>query len=89
MGIKGLNNFLRKKCVGVFNNIQLKDLAYKKLAIDISLYMCKYKVVCGDRWLSAFLTEIGFTFFISISELNFIRKFERLFTPIGVLKYLL
>lgn len=58
MGIKGLNNFLRKKCVEVFNNIELKDLAYKKLAIDISLYMCKYKVVCGDRWLSAFLNLV-------------------------------
>jgi 5'-3' exonuclease len=58
MGIKSLNNFLRKKCPHVFIDTSLKDLQYKKIAIDISLYMCKYKVVCGDKWIYAFLNLI-------------------------------
>lgn len=58
MGIKSLNQFLRKKCPTIFNEISLKDLAYKKVAIDISLYLCKYKVVCGEKWIYAFLNLI-------------------------------
>ena len=31
----------------------------KKIAIDISLYMCKYKAIYGDNWLYAFLKLIS------------------------------
>lgn len=59
MGIKNLNKFLRDKCPDVFVMTHLSVYAYKKIAIDISLYMHKFKAVCGDNWLSAFLNLVG------------------------------
>lgn len=58
MGIKNLNKFLRDKFEDVFIPIHLSQYAYKKVAIDISLYIHKYKAICGDRWLSAFVKLI-------------------------------
>jgi 5'-3' exonuclease len=58
MGIKNLNKFLRDKCPDVFQQIHLSMYAYKKIAIDISLYLCKFKAVCGERWITAFLNLI-------------------------------
>ena len=58
MGIKNLNKFLRDKCPQVFEPIHLSMYAYKKVAIDISLYLCKFKAVCGDRWITAFVNLI-------------------------------
>lgn len=59
MGIKNLNKFLRDKFEDVFIPIHLSQYAYKKVAIDISLYIHKYKAICGDRWLSAFVKLIS------------------------------
>ena len=59
MGIKNLNKFLRDKCPDVFVMTHLSMYAYKKIAIDISLYMHKFKAVCGDNWLSAFLNLVA------------------------------
>jgi len=59
MGINQLNKFLRNNCDHVFEEIHISEYAYKKVAIDISLYLCKFKTVCGDRWLSAFLNLIS------------------------------
>lgn len=58
MGIKNLNKFLRNNCPDIFEEIHLSEYSYKKVAIDISLYLCKFKTVCGDRWLSAFINLI-------------------------------
>ena len=58
MGIKNLNKFLRTKCPDVFTTINLADFAYKKVAVDVSLYLHKYKAVCGENWLTAFLNLI-------------------------------
>lgn len=59
MGIKSnFNQFIRETCPDVFETVHLSEYAYKKVAIDISLYMHKYKAVCGDRWLTAFLNLI-------------------------------
>ena len=58
MGINNLNKFLRKKCPEVFVEKDLSEYAYKKVAIDISLYLCKFKAVCGDKWISAFINLI-------------------------------
>ena len=54
MGIKNLNKFLRDKSEEIFTRIHLSEYAYKKVAIDISLYLFKFKAVCGDNWLNAF-----------------------------------
>ena len=39
----------------MLNNL-LKLIDIKKLAIDASLYMFKYKTSAGDRWLSCFVS---------------------------------
>jgi 5'-3' exonuclease len=59
MGIKSLNKLLRNRCPEVFRPIHLSDYAFKKVAIDLSLYLCKFKIACGDRWLTAFLNMIA------------------------------
>ena len=59
MGIKNLNKFLRNNCPDIFEEIHISEYSYKKVAIDISLYLCKFKTVCGDRWLSAFINLIA------------------------------
>jgi flap endonuclease-1 len=59
MGIKNLNKFIRNHCPDVFEQTNISEYAYKKIAIDISLNLCKYKTVCGDRWLSAFINLVS------------------------------
>lgn len=59
MGIKNLNKFLRNNCPDVFETIHISQYSFKKVAIDISLYLCKFKTICGDRWLDAFLNLIA------------------------------
>ena len=66
MGINGLNDFLRKKCPTVFKKIHISEYAYKKVAIDISLYMCRFKVKGNfmpyygkNAWLVLFLQLIA------------------------------
>jgi 5'-3' exonuclease len=60
MGIKSsFNNFLRETCPDIFEPIHISEYSFMKVAIDISLYMHKFKAVCGDRWLSAFINLIS------------------------------
>ncbi len=59
MGIKNLNKFLREKCPEVFQTIHVSHYSFKKVAIDISLYMHKFKAIAGERWLSSFLNLIA------------------------------
>lgn len=59
MGIKHLNEFMRKNCPGVFEEIHISQYAFKKLAIDTSLFLCKYKCIMGDRWLTAFINLVA------------------------------
>ena len=58
MGIKNLNKFLHQKCPEVFETVHISQYAFKKVAIDISLYMHKFKAIAGERWLSAFMNLI-------------------------------
>ncbi len=41
MGIKNLNNLLRKNCPLVFEEIHLSEFSFSKVAVDISLFLCK------------------------------------------------
>ena len=59
MGIKNLNKFLKNNCPIIYEEIHISEYSYKKVAIDISLYLCKYKTICGDRWLSAFINLVA------------------------------
>ena len=59
MGIKNLNKFLMNNCPEIYEEIHISEYSFKKVAIDISLYLCKFKTICGDRWLSAFINLIA------------------------------
>jgi 5'-3' exonuclease len=59
MGISGLTKFLRDTCPEVFTEINLSDLRYKKGAVDISLYVFKYKTIFGDKWMTALLNLVS------------------------------
>lgn len=58
MGIKGLHPLLRKLCPEAYQEIHLSTLRQKKVAVDVSLFLYKYKAIFGDRWMKAFLTLI-------------------------------
>lgn len=50
MGIKNLNTLLNKFCPGIFIESNVSKFKYKKIAIDTSLYVCKFKVIYGEEW---------------------------------------
>lgn len=58
MGIKNLNTILKKYANGCYNSIHISEFKYKKIAIDLTLYLYKYKVVFGDNWLHALFQMI-------------------------------
>ena len=58
MGIKKLNDILRKYCNEVFVEKKMSDYQYKKIAIDISLYIHKYKSIDSIKWLNLFVKFI-------------------------------
>jgi 5'-3' exonuclease len=58
MGIKNLHNLLRKLCPQVYHTVPLTKYAFKKIAIDLSLFMCKYKTSYGVHWLDGFVQMI-------------------------------
>jgi 5'-3' exonuclease len=55
MGIKSLSQHLRKNHPELFKPVHLSEYAFKKVAIDTSLYMHKYKYIYQDKWLKGFL----------------------------------
>lgn len=55
MGIRNLHDFLRKTVPDVYEEISLSQLAFKTIAIDLSIYLCKYKSGYKERWVDAFL----------------------------------
>ena len=59
MGIKNLNKLIKKYDQTCIQVKHLSEYSYKKIAIDISLYMCKYKVIYGEFWLTAFLKLVS------------------------------
>jgi len=59
MGIKGLLDLIRKKFPEEYRAIHISDYAYKKVAIDISLYVFKYKKVNPQAWLAMFVNLIA------------------------------
>jgi 5'-3' exonuclease len=55
MGIKNLTKFLKTKYPNIFRQVELSSFGYKKIAIDISIYICRFKVSNGDNWLDSLL----------------------------------
>lgn len=58
MGIKGLHPFMKKNFPNIYTVINLNKLSGKKIAIDISLYMFKYKATNADFWLTSFINLV-------------------------------
>jgi len=59
MGIHNLHKLLRKYCPDAYEVVHLSNFAFQKIAIDTSLFLCKFKTICGEgRWLSAFVNLI-------------------------------
>ena len=59
MGIKNLFKFLRTNCPEIFEEIHLSEYSFKKIAIDVSLYLCKFKIIFQERWLHAFINLVS------------------------------
>jgi len=59
MGIKNLHHFLRKKCPRIYTEVPISKYAFKKIAIDISIFMCKYKMTQGHAFMDSFLNLIS------------------------------
>lgn len=54
MGIKNLHTFIRKINKDIYKNVDLQNLSGKTLAVDTSIFMCKYKSILGSNWLNGF-----------------------------------
>jgi len=58
MGIKNLNTILKKYAGQCYNIVHISEFKYKKIAIDLTLYLYKYKVVFGNNWMHALFQMI-------------------------------
>lgn len=58
MGIKRLKQFLTKVCPDFQRDVHLADYAYKKIAVDASIYVCDFKMRYGDRIAEGFVDFI-------------------------------
>ena len=59
MGIKNLHRFLRKHTPSAYReNVSLSEYADKIVAVDINLYLYRYKSIHKDKWLPVFLNFI-------------------------------
>jgi len=61
MGIKSnFSAFMRGQCGDdIFEKVSLKEFAYKRIAIDISLYMHKFKSIKGEFWMQMFVELVA------------------------------
>ena len=77
MGIKNLHDFFRSRIPNVYQKKNLSELKGIKLAIDTSIFMCKFKNTYGTGWLEGFYNlimtlvkyEIDFFFILIQSHL--------------------
>jgi 5'-3' exonuclease len=58
MGIKNLHRFLKKHTELIYNEVKLSDYSNKTIAIDINVYLYRYKSIHKDKWLNVFLTLV-------------------------------
>lgn len=59
MGIKNLNKFLKKHAPQIFREVHLSEYKYKRVAIDVSLFVCKFKILYGDQWITSIINLIS------------------------------
>ena len=59
MGIKNLHQILQEYAPDCYTTKNLNEYAFKKIGIDISLYLYKFKATLGNDWLGAFISLIS------------------------------
>ena len=59
MGIQNLHQLLEKYAPECYIQKHLSEYAFKKIGIDISLYLYKFKASRGDDWLEAFVSLVS------------------------------
>lgn len=59
MGIHALHKILEQYAPSCYQLKHLSEYAFKKICIDISLYLYKFKASQGDRWLLSFIDLIS------------------------------
>lgn len=61
MGIKSnFNKFLKTTCgEDIFEEVSIAEFGYTQIAVDVSLYMYRFKSVQGNQWLASFLEMIA------------------------------
>jgi 5'-3' exonuclease len=59
MGIKNLHKFLQKHAPQVYSEKHLSEYSGLKIAIDITLYLYKFKTTFRGKWVNAFLNMIA------------------------------
>jgi len=59
MGIKSLHQILQEHAPDCYKPTHLSNYAFKKIAIDISLFLFKFKASAGDRWINSFIDLVN------------------------------
>lgn len=60
MGIKGLSQYLKNNHPELFETVHISEYSFQQVAIDLTLYLCNFKVVYGEeRWLEAFINMVA------------------------------
>lgn len=55
MGIRNLHKFLKKHAPDVYKEISISEYSGKTIAVDINLYLYRFKSIHKDRWLNVFI----------------------------------
>jgi flap endonuclease-1 len=58
MGIKNLHRVLEKYATRCYTQRDLRYFAFKKVAIDVSLYLYKFKAIYGPKWVECFISMV-------------------------------
>lgn len=58
MGIKNFHKFLRKHYPEIYTDTSLSTFSNKKVAIDINIYLFKYKSIHKERWINVLFSLI-------------------------------
>lgn len=56
MGIKNFHKFLRKHFPEIYEEVPLSMFKDKRIAIDISIYLFKYKSIHKEKWIGVFFS---------------------------------
>lgn len=59
MGVKDLMSILKKKCPEQLIEVDMRELASYKIAVDVSIYLYRCVRSCGvSRWLDQFISFV-------------------------------